>query len=86
MCFPFDGLKSLPPSVNNLFRGIPFSHEDKYMSTFKSHYCWEGEQREFLLAVFACFCRFSKGVFCKNSPISMGRNGRIKPGKLLNLI
>ena len=25
----FDWLKSFPPSVNNLFRGIPFSHEDK---------------------------------------------------------
>ena len=25
----FGGLKSLPPSVNNFFRGIPFSHEDK---------------------------------------------------------
>ena len=23
------GFKSLPPSVNNLFRGIPFSHQDK---------------------------------------------------------
>ena len=28
-CFPFGGLKSLPPIVNNLFMGIPFSHEDK---------------------------------------------------------
>ena len=27
--FPFDESKSLSPSVNNLFRGIPFSHEDK---------------------------------------------------------
>ena len=27
--FLFDGLKSLPPSVNNLFKGIAFSHEDK---------------------------------------------------------
>ena len=29
MCFLFDELKSLPPGVNNSFRGIPFSHEDK---------------------------------------------------------
>ena len=29
MCFRFGRLKSLPPSVNNLFRGISFSHEDK---------------------------------------------------------
>ena len=27
-CFPLGGLKSLPPSLKNLFRGIPFSHED----------------------------------------------------------
>ena len=27
--FVLEGLKSLPPGVNNLFRGIPFSHEDK---------------------------------------------------------
>ena len=29
MGFPFGGLKSLFPSVNNLFKEIPFSHEDK---------------------------------------------------------
>ena len=28
-CFRFGWLKSLPPSVNNLFRGSPFSQEDK---------------------------------------------------------
>ena len=56
------------------------------MYTFKSHYCQEGEQREVLLAVFARFCRFAKGAFCRKSPISMGRNGRLKPGKLLDPI
>ena len=39
-----------------------------------------------LLAVFARFCRFSKGAFCRKSPVSTGRNDRLKPGKLLNLI
>ena len=39
-----------------------------------------------LLAVFARFCRFSKGALCRKSPISTGRNDRLKPGKLLNLI
>ena len=33
------------------------------MNTFKSHYCQEGEHREILLAVFARFCRSSKGAF-----------------------
>ena len=56
------------------------------MNTFKGHYCQEGEQREILLAVFARFCRFSKGAFNRKSPMSTGRNGRIKPGKLLHLI
>ena len=55
------------------------------MNTFMSHYCQEGEQREILLAFFARFCTFSKGAFCRKSPISTGRNGRLKPGKLLDL-
>ena len=38
----------------------------KYMHTFTSHYCQEGEQREILLAVFACFCKFSKGLSTEN--------------------
>ena len=56
------------------------------MNKFKSHYCQEGEQMEILLAVFACFCRISKGAFYRKSPISTRRNGRLKPGKLLDLI
>ena len=55
------------------------------MSTSRGHYCL-GEQREILLAVFACFGRFSKGAFCRKSPFSTGRNDRLKPCKLLNLI
>ena len=34
-----------------------------------------------MLAVFA-----SKGSFCRKPPFSTGRNDRLKPGKLLNLI
>ena len=56
------------------------------MNTFKSHYCQAGKQREILLAVFARFCRFSKGAFYRKSRISTGKNGQLKPGKLLNLI
>ena len=55
------------------------------MSTRKIQYCKEGEQREILLAVFARFCRLSKGAFCRKSPISTGSYDRLKPGKLLNL-
>ena len=39
-----------------------------------------------MLGVFTRFCRFSKGAFCRKSPILTGRNGRLKPRKLLNLI
>ena len=55
------------------------------MNTCKSHYCQEGEQREICLAFSLVFCRFSKGAFCRKSPISMGKKDRLKPGKLLNL-
>ena len=36
------------------------------MNTFKSHYCQEGEQREILLAVFAHFAGFRKGLSTEN--------------------
>ena len=49
------------------------------MITSRSHYYEEGEQREILLAVFAHFCRFSEGALCRKSPISTGRNNRLKP-------
>ena len=56
------------------------------MNTSKSHYCQEGKQREFLFAVFVRFSKFSKGAVYTKSPISTGRNGQLKPGKLLDLI
>ena len=39
-----------------------------------------------MLVAFTRFCRFSEGDFCRKSLISMGQNGRLKSGKLLNLI
>ena len=56
------------------------------MTTFKSHFCQEREEREILRSVFARFCRFAKWAFNRKSTISTGRNGRLKPGKLLDLI
>ena len=55
------------------------------MNIFKSQYCQEEEQREIVLAVFTGFCRFSKGACYRKSPISTGRSGRLKLGKLLDL-
>ena len=53
------------------------------MKTSKCHYYYEGEQRKILLGVFTRFCRFSKGALWRKYPISTGRNGQLKPGKLL---
>ena len=55
------------------------------MSTSKCHRSWEGELREILLVVFTRICRFWKGAFGRKSPISTGRNERLKSPKLLNL-
>ena len=55
------------------------------MKTCKCYHGWEEEQREILLGVLTRFYRFSKGVFFRISAISTGRNGRLRPGKLLIL-
>ena len=47
------------------------------MNASKSHYRKEGEQREIFLGVFTRFCRCLKGAFCRKSPISTGRSGRL---------
>ena len=84
-CFGFGGLKSILPCVNNLFRGIPFSHEDKIH---------EHTQESFLLrrrtkGNFACcFCSFlqvfKRGFLQKISSFN-GKEWPIKAGKLRNL-
>ena len=59
------------PSVNNLFRAIPLSHEDKiHEHTQKSLLLG---RRTNLLALFAHFCRFSKGLSAEN--LLFGREG-----------
>ena len=72
--------------MNNLFRGIPFSHEDKIHEQIQESLLLEMEKREILLGVFTYFCMVSKGAFCRKSPVSTGRYDRLKTGKLLNLI
>ena len=71
------------PSANNFFRGIPFSHEDKIHEHIQESLL-VGRRAKGNFA--QCFCRFSKEAFCRKSPISTGRNDRLKPGKLLKLI
>ena len=56
------------------------------MSTSKSHYLLGRRTKGNLAWCFrSCLQVFEKG-FCRKSPISTGMNGRLKPGKLLNLI
>ena len=63
------GLKSIPPRVINLFRGIPFSHEDKIHEHIQESLSLEkGEQREILLGVFTRACRFLQGGFLQKIP------------------
>ena len=80
MVLYFGGLKSLPPSVTNLFRGIPFSYEDKIHEHIQESLLL-GKKTKGNLA--RCFHSF---FFCRKSPISTGRNDRLKAGELLNLI
>ena len=73
------------PAFEKLLKGY-FAHEDKIHELIQESILLGREQREILLAAFARFCRFSKGAFCRKSPILTGRNDRLKPDKLLNLI
>ena len=41
---------------------------------------------EILVVTFIHLAGFREGTFCRKSPISTGRKGRIQPGKLLNPI
>ena len=68
--------------MEHLFRGIPFSQEDEIQECALVSLML---RRKTLLVVTIRFYRFSTGAFCLKSPILTGRNGRLKPGRLLNL-
>ena len=75
-CFPFDGLKSLPPSVNNLFSGFPFSHEDNLHEQIEESLLLGRRTKGNLAWCFHSFLQLlqvSKGAFCRISPILTGR-------------
>ena len=62
-CFPFNRLKSLSPSVNNLFRGIPFSYEDKIHEDIQeSLLLGRGAKGNFALCFHFIFAGFRKGL------------------------
>ena len=69
--------------MNNLFRGIPFSHEDKIHEHIQESLLLGRRTKGILAWCFLSFLQvFEKGILQK-SPISTGRNDRLKPGKLL---
>ena len=85
-CFRFGGLKNLPPNVNDLFRGIPFSHEDKVHEQIQESLLLRRRTKGNFSCCFRSFFQVFERGGCRKSPISTGRNDRLKPGKLLNLI
>ena len=69
--------------MNNLFRGIPFSHEDKIHVHIQESSLLGRRTKGNLAWFFHSVLQVFEMVFCRKSPISTGRNGRLKPGKLL---
>ena len=71
--------------MNNVFKGIQFSKEEKIHEWTSLALVSGTKTKEILLVVFTRFCVFLEGVFCRISPISLGKNGRSGSLKLLNL-
>ena len=64
--FLFDGLKGLPPSVNNLFKGIPFSHEDNIHKHIQESLLLDGGTKGYLAWCFHSFLQvFERGFLQK---------------------
>ena len=62
------------------FLGHKILQKEKYLSD-------QREQNKGNLAwCFHSFLQVFEKSFCRKSPVSTGRNDRLKPGKLLNLI
>ena len=49
--------------VNNLFRGIPFSHDEKINEHIQASLLLGRRRKENLAWCFHSFCRFSRGAF-----------------------
>ena len=62
----FDELKSLPSSVNNSFRGIPFSREDKIHERVPESLLSGRRTKGNLLAISLVFAGFRKGLSIEN--------------------
>ena len=80
------GLKNLSPSVNNLFGGILFSHEDKIHENVQESSLLGKRTKGNFAWCFQSILQVFERAFCRKSLISSGRNDRLKPGKLLILI
>ena len=73
--------------MNNLLMGIQFSKEDKIHQHMQVSLLPGRRRKENLACRFhSFFAAFLKEAFCVNSPISRGRNGKLRSGKLLNIL
>ena len=72
--------------MNNLFRAIPFSHEDKIHEHVQESLLLGRRTKGNLAWCFHSFLQVFERGFLQKSHISTGRNDQLKPGKLLNLI
>ena len=71
---------------NNLFWGIPSSHGDEIHEHIQESLLLGRRTKGNLAWCFHLFLQVFERGFLQKSPISTGRNGRLKPGKLLNPI
>ena len=86
--FNFGGWRviSLPPSVNNLCKGISFSHEDKIHEHVRESLLLGRRTKGNFACCFHSFLQvFERGFLQKISYFDW-KEDRFKPGKLLNLI
>ena len=79
-------IEKYSPCMNNFFTRIPLSQEDKIHEHIQVSLVLGRRTKGNLACCFHSFCRFSKRAFSRTSPTSTGRNGWLKPGKLLYLI
>ena len=64
--FVLAGCKVFPPSVNNLFRGIPFFHEDKIHEHIQESLLQGRRKKKFCLLFSLIFAGFRKGLSAEN--------------------
>ena len=78
--------RTLLPSMNNLFRGIPFFQKDKVYKHIQASQLVGKRAEGNPACCFHSFYRLWKEVFFRKSSIWTGRKGPLKPSELLHPI